>query len=97
MDHTPASQVSAHEDYLRHAVQISDAIVGDIYPEQRGAWLAGADAIALLRKLEWAGTVDTGRFVAGCPCCGALEPGGYLSSPSDLGHDADCELKRLIS
>lgn len=80
-----------HEETLREEAKLFAGHNGDYEMlELSQAILAGAAALALLRKLEWANTYEwttNDAEMKRCPECDAA---------SDDNHLGDCELARLI-
>lgn len=86
-----------HESILRRWGALRS---GDPYPPQNdetlAAFRAGADALALLRELEWSGQCCDHDPVRCCPSCLGIAPSEKDRWGDELGHDPDCKLALLI-
>lgn len=60
-----------------------------------------ADAVEILRKLEWSKTYSYCTGWPSCPICQGIKPGhgadGDGNLPINSGHRDGCELKEAIS
>lgn len=92
-----------HEERLREAATKNAEFAKNYrhgpygpFVEFAAALDSGARALALLKKLEWAGMKEDygGDWEPACPSCGGIDPQRVPSAY--YGHRPDCELAALI-